>query len=146
MFYLAAAVAVFCAAAVFFLLCERDHSLLAQTISSAKVTQVSAAPAVPVTAPANTAAARVSGAEIPFSLTRSRRFHRVGPVSVGVWKIYTRNDSVDLSVLAYGHRINKNRLKVNETVSIDGKNPGQSLKLTVNRVDRNEISGYLVPG
>ncbi len=57
-----------------------------------------------------------------------------------------RNDSVDLSVLAYGHRINKNRLKVDETVSIDGKNPGRSFKLTVNKIDKNEVSGYLIPG
>lgn len=150
--YLASAVAVFCAATVFFLLCERDHSLLSQTDVSAvppTVIQEAATPApkvstaqVPATA-ANPALAPLRREEIPFSLERSRRFHQVGSVNIGVWRIDPRRGTADLSILAAGHRINRNRVKLDETVSVGSKDSGRSLQLILKKIDKNSVSGYL---
>lgn len=146
MIYLASAVGVFCAATMFLLLWARDHSLLLQTGASAIAAVSSPSPTSVPAAPANTTSHPIQAAkeEMPFSVARSRRFHRVGPISVGLWRIDPRHGTFDLSVLAYGHRINRSRMKPEDEILIDSKDPSKVLKLIVKSVDKNGVSGYLV--
>ena len=144
---LATGVAVLCAACVFFLLCERDHSFLRQASAYEMQTYagqvISATPAVASAAP-ETVRATVETAPgyIPFDLTRTRHFENVGPISVGLWRTDSRHGLYDISVIVEGHRFDKKRVGLDEALAIKvGSAP--PMELVVNRVGRNEVSGYL---
>lgn len=155
--YLALGVAVVSACTVFFTLCERDYSFLAQTSQTEHQTYApqaasSAAPTAtpshtgPVQSATQTAALQpnVQGAPeyIPFVITRSRHFQRLGPITVGLWKTDSRRGTYDVSLVVDGHRFDKKRVGMDEALAIRIGN-APPMELIVNRVARNEISGYL---
>lgn len=160
--YLATGVGALCAFSVFFLLCQRDHSFLLETDQPEKpvvietagvsrtvvpVPNAAHAPAV-VPAKKEVAATHVRHAaeavpeNIVFHIAKSKHFERVGPISVGLWKTDPKHETFDLSVLVDGHRFDKKHVRSDEAlaISIGGSQP---MELIVNRVGKNEISGYL---
>lgn len=152
MAYLAVGVAVLCALSVFFILCERDHSFLRQVTlydAAAYITRANApAPAAPVatevprTAAAHQASVQAVPGYIPFDVTRSKHFEPVGPISLGVWRTDPRHGTYDISILVEGQRFDKRHVGLDEALAIRIGN-GAPMELVVNRVFRNEVSGYL---
>jgi hypothetical protein len=79
---------------------------------------------------------------IEFSITRSSGFQPVGPIELGFWRSDSRHDTAQASVLVGQRRLDLRRVKVNERVLIP-IGPSENLELVINRVSRNQISGYL---
>jgi hypothetical protein len=80
---------------------------------------------------------------IEFNLTRSKRFQRLGPLSVGVWRIDSKHRLYDVSFLADGHRIDRKHVSLDTAVSLSINQFGRPLQFVVNSLDRNRVSGYL---
>ncbi len=160
--YLAIGVAAVCALSVFFVLCERDHSFLAQASQTEAQVSTSAQPVH--IAPARTEAAskvlpavndsvsaqtevrqskvQTAPEYIPFDITRSRRFQRVGPISLGLWRTDAKHGTYDASLIVDSHRFDKKHIGMDEALAIKvGTAP--AMELIVNRVTKNEILGYL---
>jgi hypothetical protein len=79
---------------------------------------------------------------IEFSLPRSNTFEPVGPIQLGFWRVDTRHDAVQGSVLIGQRRVDIKHIGVNERVTIPITN-GDMLELVVNRVSKSQISGYI---
>ncbi|MBV9404646.1 MAG: hypothetical protein JO211_04835 [Acidobacteriaceae bacterium] len=66
----------------------------------------------------------------------------MGPISVGVWRTDTRHGTYDVSVIVEGRRFDKKQVGLDEALAIKiGTAP--PMELVVNRVGRNDVSGYL---
>lgn len=150
--YLAIGVAAISALSVFFLLCQRDHSLLLQAslpTTQAALSQplVAPVPAAQPAIPANRveveeAVAQASPQYVPFTISRSHRFQHIGPIDVGLWRTDARHGTYDLGLLVDGRRFDKRHVGLDEALAIRvGSAP--PMELVVNRVTRNDISGYL---
>ncbi len=161
--YLAIGVAALSALSVFFVLCERDHSFLAQASQVEAQTSTAAQPAHTIAGVATTRteaalpAANSSVATqtevrqskvqttpeyIPFDLARSRRFQRIGPISMGLWRTDAKHGTYDASLLVDGHRFDKKHIGMDEALAIK-IGAAAPMELIVNRVTKNDISGYL---
>lgn len=163
--YLAIGVAALSALSVFFVLCERDHSFLAQASQAEAQTSIAAQPAhiVPGVATRTEAASKaLPGANssvaaqtevrqskvqttpeyIPFDVARSRRFQRIGPISMGLWRTDAKHGTYDASLLVDGHRFDKKHIGMDEALAIK-IGAAAPMELIVNRVTKNDISGYL---
>ena len=81
---------------------------------------------------------------IEFTLHRSNSFQPVGPVRLGIWGIDARHSSVRASILVSNRRIDLKRVRVNERVVIPAS-ASQRLELVINRINRNEVTGYITP-
>ena len=139
---LAIAVAAFCAASVFFLLCERDHSTLVQSIAPTiqgplSVTSSTAA----TTSPASTQAALTE--QVPFHIKKSKRFTRVGPVSVGVWTIDADLGFYNVSIVAEGERTNRKYAALDEPIIVALNQSNRHVRLVATQMDKDEVSGML---
>jgi len=150
--YLATGVAALSAFSVFFVLCQRDHSFLVQFDQPEKPLVIASAPPVTRTvvpvrteAPASHvrhAAVQAEPETIPFHITKSKHFQRVGPISVGLWKTDPKRDTFDVSLVVNGHRFDKKHIRSDEALAIS-VGDSEPMELLVNRVSKNEISGYL---
>ncbi len=80
---------------------------------------------------------------VEFTLARSKRFQRVGPVSVGVWRIDSRRKAYDLSVITGTHRIERKHVALYSPVRIASSEYARPLEFVVNSIDRDGISGYI---
>lgn len=144
--YLAVSVAVLSALSVFFLLYERDHSFLSQVStyeSQQYVRQVSASAPVAAAVPVKAAASvQTVPAYIPFDVTRSKHFQRIGPISIGLWRTDARHGNYDVSLLVSGQRFDKKHVGMDQALAI---RIGDSapMELVVNRVGKNDVAGYL---
>lgn len=150
MVYLAVTVAALSALSVFFLLCERDHSFQRQVSlyeSQQYVQETNAAspaaavPAASVPA-AKSASVQTVPAYLPFDITRSKHFQRVGPVSIGLWRTDPKLGTYDVSLLVAGQRFDKKHIGMDQALAIRiGDAP--PMELVVNRVGRFDVAGYL---
>jgi hypothetical protein len=118
--------------------------------SITRVTVPTAIADPPVAAPgltsgeSNASVARTHTERIGFTLARSNRFQRIGPVSVGVWKVDSKHKLYDVSFLADGRRIDHNRLSLYLPVSVSSKRFAAPLQFVVSAIDHNRISGYII--
>ena len=164
--YLALAVAMLSAISVFLVLCQRDRSFLVRSTEPEHRTYANRATAPqPPTAPARTeapaatspAAAKPADSSetdvqpekalatteyIPFVIPRSKHFQRLGPISIGVWRTDPKRGTYDAALLIEGHRFDKKRIHMDEALAIT-IGDGPPMQLLVNRVGKNDISGYL---
>ena len=148
--YLAIAVGLLSAISVFFLLFERDHSFLRQVSLYDAATYIAhTGPLAPASAASTTDATQprqasvdTMGGYIPFEIVRSKHFQPVGPISVGIWKTDAKHGTYDIGIMVEGQRFDKRRVGLDEALAIRiGNDP--PLQLVVNRVFKNEVSGYL---
>jgi hypothetical protein len=164
--YLALGVAMLSAISVFFVLCERDRSFLVHTIQPEHRAYANRMPSPPpAPAPARTEAAAATSPDtaksadssetdvqpekapaptenIPFVIPRSKHFQRLGPISIGVWRTDPKRGTYDAALLIEGHRFDKKRIHMDEALAIT-IGDGPPMQLLVNRVAKNDISGYL---
>ena len=75
-------------------------------------------------------------------IPRSKHFQRLGPISIGVWRTDPKRGTYDAALLIEGHRFDKKRIHMDEALAIT-IGDGPPMQLLVNRVGKNDISGYL---
>lgn len=156
---LSLAVALCCAASMFALLCKSDRTYPVAPMREEPVA-VSAPAAAPVAERAGVieshstlSVAHTHGEllalerrgernYVEFSVTRSGAFQPVGPIELGLWGTDARHDAIQASVIVGERRFDLKRLKVDERVLIPIGN-SENLELVVNRLGRNQISGYI---
>ena len=78
-----------------------------------------------------------------FSLDKTKRFQRVGPVSLSLRKVNFKRKSYNLALMVDDFELNKKNVNLYEPVWITLTDRPQPLELVVNRIDKDHIKGYL---
>ncbi len=78
-----------------------------------------------------------------FDLTKSKEFQRAGPISLSLRKTNTKRDYYDLAMLVDDFQLGKKHVNLYEPVLIYPADSRQPLELVVNRIDKNEVHGYV---
>ncbi len=78
-----------------------------------------------------------------FQLIRSKDFQRVGPLSLSLRKANTKHQFYDLAMIVDDATLQKKHVNLFEPVWINLADRPQPVELVVNRVGKNEISGYV---
>jgi hypothetical protein len=78
-----------------------------------------------------------------FTLTPSRQFQRVGPVSLSLRTVDSKHQYFDLTLLVDGLQVDKKHVKLHEPIWIRLSGHAQPVELVANRIDGNRVQGYL---
>lgn len=78
-----------------------------------------------------------------FQLTKSKDFQRVGPLSLSLRKANTKHQFYDLAMIVDDATLQKKHVNLLEPVWINMADRPQPVELVVNKVTKNEISGYV---
>jgi len=78
-----------------------------------------------------------------FSLDKTKRFQRVGPVSLSLRKVNFKRKSYNLALMGDDLELNKKSVNLYEPVWITLTDRPQPVELVVNRIDKDHIKGYL---
>ena len=78
-----------------------------------------------------------------FQITRSKEFHRVGPVSVSLRKANTKRKSYDLALFVNDNQLQKKSVNLFEPVWINLGDRPQPVELVVNQISKDQIQGYI---
>jgi hypothetical protein len=78
-----------------------------------------------------------------FQLTKSKEFQRVGPLSLSLRKANTKHQYYDLAMIVDDATLQKKHVNLFEPVWINLADRPQPVELVVNKVSKNEISGYV---
>lgn len=78
-----------------------------------------------------------------FQLTKSKEFQRVGPLSLSLRKANTKHQFYDLAMIVDDATLQKKHINLFEPVWINLADRPQPVELVVNKVTKNEISGYV---
>ncbi len=78
-----------------------------------------------------------------FQLTKSKEFQHVGPLSLSLRKANTKHQFYDLEMIVDDATLQKKHINLFEPVWINMADRPQPVELVVNKVSKNEISGYV---
>jgi hypothetical protein len=78
-----------------------------------------------------------------FSLSKSKEFQKVGPVSLELRKVDYKHKSYDVSLLVEDFTLQKNKVNLYEPVWINLTDTPEPVQLIVNKIDKDRIAGYL---
>jgi len=78
-----------------------------------------------------------------FNLAKSKEFQRVGPVSLSLRKADPKHRAYDLSLMVDDVSLDKKRVNLFEPVWINLADRPQPIQLVVNKIDKNQVSGYI---
>ena len=78
-----------------------------------------------------------------FDLTKSKQFQRVGPLSISLRKSDTKHKCYDLAMIVDDNQLNKKKVNLYEPIWIHTENEAQPVQVVVNRVEKNEVHGYV---
>ena len=78
-----------------------------------------------------------------FQITRSKDFHRVGPISLSLRKANTKRKSYDLALSVDDNQLQKKSVNLFEPVWINLEDRPQPLQLVVNQITKDQIQGYV---
>jgi outer membrane murein-binding lipoprotein Lpp len=78
-----------------------------------------------------------------FTLTKSKEFRRVGPLSLSVRKVNTKRKSYDLAMFVDDNQLQKKGVNLFEPVWIDLQDQSQPVQLVVNHISKDQIQGYI---
>ncbi len=78
-----------------------------------------------------------------FDLAKSKHFQRIGPINVSLRKADTKHERYDATLLVDDFELSKKRVNLYEPVLIYPAESQQSLELVVNRIDKNQVHGYV---
>ena len=78
-----------------------------------------------------------------FNLAKSKDFQRVGPVSLSLRKADPKHRAYDLSLMVDDVSLDKKRVNLFEPVWINLADRPQPIQLVVNKIDKNQVSGYI---
>lgn len=78
-----------------------------------------------------------------FDLDKSKQFHRTGPLSISLRKADRKRQYCDVKLLIDDNEITKKHVNLFEPVMLYPNDYAQPLELVINRIDKNEASGYV---
>jgi hypothetical protein len=78
-----------------------------------------------------------------FDLAKSKQFQRVGPLSLSLRKADPKHRVYDLSVMVNDVNVDKKHVNLFEPVWINLSDRPQPIQLVVNKIDKNQVRGYI---
>lgn len=78
-----------------------------------------------------------------FTLTKSKEFRRVGPISLSLRKANTKRKNYDLALFIDDNQLQKKSVNLYEPVWINMQDQSQPLQLVVNQISKDQIQGYI---
>jgi hypothetical protein len=78
-----------------------------------------------------------------FHLAKTKGFQRVGPVSVSLRKVNFKRKSYNLAMIVDDAELNKKSINLYEPIWITLSDRPQPLELVVNRINKNQVDGYV---
>ena len=78
-----------------------------------------------------------------FDLTKSKEFHRVGPLSLSLRKADTKHRSYDITFMVDDKPVEKQHVNLAEPVWISLAELPQPIEVVVNQIDKNHVRGYI---
>jgi septal ring factor EnvC (AmiA/AmiB activator) len=78
-----------------------------------------------------------------FKLGKSKKFQRVGPLSVELRKANLKRKSYDVTMLVDDNQLQKKSINLFEPIWINLADRPEPLQLVVNKIDKDQIRGYL---
>jgi len=78
-----------------------------------------------------------------FTLTKSKEFQRVGPLSLSVRKVNTKRKSYDLAMFVDDNQLQKKSVNLFEPVWVNLQDQSQPVQLVVNQIGKDQIQGYI---
>jgi hypothetical protein len=79
-----------------------------------------------------------------FSLARSHKFQRVGPIEVSLRSVDPKQNQISLSILSESARLDLQHIRLNQPVRIGGGDHGQRMELVIDHIDGGAVSGHLI--
>jgi hypothetical protein len=78
-----------------------------------------------------------------FTLVKSKQFSRVGPITLSLRKADTKHKNFDLAMIVDDNELSKKKVNLYEPIWIHRQGDPQPVQVVVNRVDKNQIQGYV---
>ena len=78
-----------------------------------------------------------------FDLTKSKQFQRVGPLTLSLRRTDTKHKNYDVQMMVDDNQLTKKRVNLYEPIWIHTENESQPVQVVVNRVDKNQVHGYV---
>jgi hypothetical protein len=78
-----------------------------------------------------------------FDLTKSKQFQRVGPLTLSLRRTDTKHKNYDMQMIVDDNQLTKKHVNLYEPIWIHRENESQPVQVVVNRVERNQIHGYV---
>jgi len=78
-----------------------------------------------------------------FTLDKSKKFQRVGPISVSLRKVNFKRKHYNMIMMVDDFQLNKNNVNLYEPVWITLSDRPQPLELVVNSIHKDQIQGYI---
>jgi hypothetical protein len=80
---------------------------------------------------------------VEFDLTKSKQFHRIGPLPLSLRKTETKHKKYDLALIVDDNELSKKQVNLYEPVWIYTDNGAQPAMVVVNRIEKNLVHGYI---
>jgi hypothetical protein len=78
-----------------------------------------------------------------FDLTKSKQFQRVGPLPLSLRKVDTKHKSYDVELIVDDNQLSKKKVNLYEPIWIHTENESQPVQVVVNRIEKNQVHGYV---
>jgi uncharacterized coiled-coil protein SlyX len=78
-----------------------------------------------------------------FDLTKSKQFQRVGPLTLSLRKADTKHKSYDVEMIVDDNQLSKKKVNLYEPIWIHTENEAQPVQVVVNRIEKNQVHGYV---
>ena len=78
-----------------------------------------------------------------FDLTKSKQFQRVGPLPLSLRKADTKHKSYDVELIVDDNQLSKKKVNLYEPIWIHTENESQPVQIVVNRIEKNQVHGYV---
>jgi hypothetical protein len=67
----------------------------------------------------------------------------VGPLPLSLRKVDTKHKSYDVELIVDDNQLSKKKVNLYEPIWIHTENESQPVQIVVNRIDKNEVHGYV---
>jgi len=78
-----------------------------------------------------------------FDIDKSGQFQKDGPVGIRLKKTNTKHQYADLEMMVDDFKVSKKHVNVFEPVIFYASENGQPVELVINKIDKNQIHGYI---
>jgi hypothetical protein len=78
-----------------------------------------------------------------FDLSKSKDFHREGPIQVSLRKSDAKHQSYDLMMLVDDHELSKKKVVLYEPIWLHDSDAPEPVQVVVNKIDKDHIHGYV---
>jgi outer membrane murein-binding lipoprotein Lpp len=78
-----------------------------------------------------------------FSLAKSKKFQRSGPLMLSLRKADTKHKNFDLAMIVDDNELNKKKVNLYEPIWIHRVDDPQPVQVVINRIDRDRVQGYV---